>query len=223
MADHLSNADQEETWLNLAEAARRLNVHPSTLRRWANDGHIPAMITPGGHRRFATSEIARFANGRNGSQGNYGVAGMWASRAIIHVNQEMEAPSQKAWLARFDDEARNQNQALGHKLMGLILQYLSSEPDDEYDRALLEEGKRIGRQYGVNAKQQGMTLREALQASIFFRDSLMRAAIELPTTANIRPDKNVRLMRRLNSLLNTIHLAVAEVYDDGTGNHLHRD
>lgn len=216
------NAEQDETWLNLTEAARRLNVHPTTLRRWANDGHIPAMVTPGGHRRFAASDIDRFAHERGAPPGNNGVAGAWASKALVHVYQEMES-SQQMWLAHLDDESRHQNQALGQKLMGLILQYISSDPDDKYDQALLEEGKRLGHQYGVNAKQQGMTLRETLEASIFFRDSLMRAAIELPATANIRPEKNVRLMRRLNTLLNAIHLALAEVYDDGTGNHVYRD
>lgn len=221
MNDLLTNPEKDETWLSLAEAARRLNVHPSTLRRWANDGHIPAMVTPGGHRRFAASDIARFTDGRGASQGDNGIAGVWASKALVHVYQEMES-SQRMWLARFDDESRHQNQALGHKLMGLILQFLSSDADDEYDQALLEEGRRMGHQYGVNAMQQGMTLRETLEASIFFRDSLMRAAIELPATANIRPEKNVRLMRRLNTLLNTIHLAVAEVFDDGTGNLVHR-
>jgi hypothetical protein len=37
----------------------------------------------------------------------------------------------------------------------------------------------------------------------------------LPETANIRAEANVRLLRRVNALLNAVHLAVADVYDDG--------
>ncbi|MFO7661697.1 MAG: helix-turn-helix domain-containing protein [Chloroflexota bacterium] len=223
MVDLSTDSDKEENWLSLAEAAKRLNVHPSTLRRWANKGHIPTMVTPGGHRRFALSDIDRFVQDHGAIRTHHGIAGVWASKAIVHVQQEMEEETQQIWLARFDDEARQQNQALGHKLMGLILQYLSTDLDDEYDQALLEEGQRIGHQYGLNALHLGMTLREALRTSIFFRDNLMKAAIELPATVNVRPEKNVRLMRRLNRLLNVIHLAVAEVYDDGITNNLHRN
>jgi len=45
--------------LSLKEAAHLLNVHPSTLRRWADQGDILAVVTPGGHRRFSQQEIER--------------------------------------------------------------------------------------------------------------------------------------------------------------------
>ena len=45
--------------LSLTEAASLLGVHPATLRRWADQGDILVMVTPGGHRRFPRSEIDR--------------------------------------------------------------------------------------------------------------------------------------------------------------------
>src|SRR4051812_18466640 len=41
------------------DAARALHVSPATLRRWARDGRIRALLTPGGHRRYPISEIRR--------------------------------------------------------------------------------------------------------------------------------------------------------------------
>ncbi len=38
--------------LALGEASRLLGVDPDTLRRWADEGRVPAFTTPGGHRRF---------------------------------------------------------------------------------------------------------------------------------------------------------------------------
>jgi excisionase family DNA binding protein len=38
--------------LPLGEASRLLGVDPDTLRRWADEGRVPAFTTPGGHRRF---------------------------------------------------------------------------------------------------------------------------------------------------------------------------
>jgi excisionase family DNA binding protein len=37
--------------LALGEASRLLGVDPDTLRRWADEGRVPAFTTPGGHRR----------------------------------------------------------------------------------------------------------------------------------------------------------------------------
>src|SRR5256712_12763376 len=46
------------TWLSLDEAAKRLSVHPATLREWADKGQIRTFRTPGGHRRFSEVDAA---------------------------------------------------------------------------------------------------------------------------------------------------------------------
>jgi excisionase family DNA binding protein len=45
--------------LSLSDAAALLGVHPVTLRRWADQGDVLVMVTPGGHRRFPRTEIER--------------------------------------------------------------------------------------------------------------------------------------------------------------------
>ena len=46
------------SWLSLDEAAKRLSVHPATLREWADKGQIRTFRTPGGHRRFSEADVA---------------------------------------------------------------------------------------------------------------------------------------------------------------------
>jgi hypothetical protein len=58
-----------------------------------------------------------------------------------------------------------------------------------------------------------MCLTDTLQASIMFRDAMIETALQLPENLHIRPENNLRLMRRINTILNTVHLAIAEVYD----------
>jgi excisionase family DNA binding protein len=54
-------APQVETdWLTLGEAARFLGVAQSTIRKWSDDGRVPAFYTPGGHRRFRRAELEAF-------------------------------------------------------------------------------------------------------------------------------------------------------------------
>lgn len=203
----------DETWLTLSEAAELLNVHPTTLRRWANSGEIPTLVTPGGHRRFAATDLARFARERSALRNVNSLTGLWATKALAYTRQDAMARRKESWLIYFDEEARNRNRMLGQQLMGLTLQYLSSESSEETSTAILEEAKRIGRQYAENARSQGLPLRATLEASIFFRDSLIETALQLPESANIRPEANMRLLRRVNALLNAVHLAVADVYD----------
>lgn len=47
--------------LSVSEAARFLGVSSATVRRWADAGELRATRTPGGQRRFALSELERFA------------------------------------------------------------------------------------------------------------------------------------------------------------------
>src|SRR5439155_13174276 len=44
-------------WLTLREACARLDVHPATLRQWADRGRLRAFRTPGGHRRFSAEDV----------------------------------------------------------------------------------------------------------------------------------------------------------------------
>jgi excisionase family DNA binding protein len=50
-----------EATVTLGQAAASLEVSASTLRRWADDGRIRVVRTPGGHRRFPVSELRRLA------------------------------------------------------------------------------------------------------------------------------------------------------------------
>jgi excisionase family DNA binding protein len=45
--------------LKISEAARRLNIAPATLQNYANDGKVPVITLPGGHRRFKPEDIQR--------------------------------------------------------------------------------------------------------------------------------------------------------------------
>jgi excisionase family DNA binding protein len=44
------------------EVARMLRVHPKTVTRWAADGRISSIRTPGGHRRFRADDVRALLN-----------------------------------------------------------------------------------------------------------------------------------------------------------------
>jgi excisionase family DNA binding protein len=45
--------------LSAGEAAQLLEVSTDTIKRWATDGQLPYITTPGGHRRFPAEAVHR--------------------------------------------------------------------------------------------------------------------------------------------------------------------
>jgi excisionase family DNA binding protein len=61
----------EPDWLTLGQAAKYLGVAQSTIRKWSDQGLLPAFYTPGGHRRFRRRDLDSFLarSGRGGQPG----------------------------------------------------------------------------------------------------------------------------------------------------------
>ncbi|MEX2211167.1 MAG: response regulator [Gaiellaceae bacterium] len=47
-------------WLTLGQAAKYLGVAQSTIRKWSDQGKLPAFYTPGGHRRYRRGDLDVF-------------------------------------------------------------------------------------------------------------------------------------------------------------------
>src|SRR5579871_6603878 len=68
-----SSRHGEAEWLTLGQAARFLGVAQSTIRKWSDQGRVPAFYTPGGHRRYRRRDLESFVD-RSGP-GGAGAAG----------------------------------------------------------------------------------------------------------------------------------------------------
>jgi excisionase family DNA binding protein len=55
-------------WLSLGPASRVLGIDPDTLRRWADAGRVRSFATPGGHRRFALTDLNRLQQARRSTR-----------------------------------------------------------------------------------------------------------------------------------------------------------
>jgi excisionase family DNA binding protein len=201
---------EEPQWLTLKQASERLRVHPTTLRRWADEGQIPVMLTPGGHRRFAEADVDHIGERRHTIRQFGPVEAVWAKQALERARQAVGARPQQEWLSKLDEGSRSAYRELGHRLMELTIRFLAAP---EEDPAMIEDGRRLGHDYGRRSRDANLPLTVALKASMFFRDALVEAAIDLPQNVRIPRDSQTRLMQRINTLINTVQLGVAENYD----------
>ncbi|NTU82092.1 MAG: helix-turn-helix domain-containing protein [Chloroflexales bacterium] len=200
----------DSVYLSLSAASRLLGVHSTTLRRWADAGAIPVYVTPGGHRRFSRHDIETLAARKPLSTRALGSA--WAVRALAQARNDLaSAPnSRHTWLARIDETDRAAWRRIGQQLMGVVLHYINNPRDDE---DLLVEARRIGADYAVHARRAGMPLTAALEAALFFRDSLVESAMQLSEDVHPRPEESARLLRRISRISNEVHLSVAAGYE----------
>jgi excisionase family DNA binding protein len=56
-------------WLTLGQAAKYLGVAQSTIRKWSDQGRLPAFYTPGGHRRYRRRDLDAFVSGSANASG----------------------------------------------------------------------------------------------------------------------------------------------------------
>src|ERR1700693_2759058 len=107
-------------WLSLTEASKRLNVHPTTLREWADRGRIRTFRTPGGHRRFSGEDVDALATESAPELALFMSALVGQARLATSAGKLATEP----WYSRFDDASKERQRDLGHDLMRVLVGYL---------------------------------------------------------------------------------------------------
>lgn len=160
----------EESWLELAEAAKYLGVHQSTLRRWADAGKVPHIRTLSGRRRFtpAALESARQEMRQEiPSQQFENQTLNLARQKTSHLSGE-----QANWYMHLNEDQRLIFRYSGQRLFGLMMQFISrGESADMF----LEEGRRVAGDYGRICHKAGFTISQTAEAFLYFRRSILES------------------------------------------------
>lgn len=210
------NRDSAE-WLSLGKAATLLGVHSMTLRRWSDSGRFPSYRTAGGHRRFATSDVESYIAKQKQGAGDHHTEN-WASTALAETRQQVSHHKEHRWLKQIEEEdLRGEYRQLGHQLMGLLLQYVATE---DPNGSFITEARRIGQSYGIYGMRVGLSLTSILEATLFFRDILLESSLQVPINTYVESDSSLRILRRVNKIINAIQLAVTEFYETAGSNDL---
>jgi excisionase family DNA binding protein len=197
---------EEDGWLSLQEASRRIGVSRATLRSWADRGRVHAFRTPGGHRRFRERDLATFATSDRENaavQALRVVADAALGRTRFEVADGWLA--KKDWYQSFPAVAREEHRELGRQVI-LALAELMSGPEEA--DAVSTRAADLGKAYGELSLKYGISLNDDLRAFLFFRDSFIKSLTELAKSA---PALDLLvLLRRASYFVDTILLAMVE-------------
>ncbi|NND72909.1 MAG: helix-turn-helix domain-containing protein [Rhodothermales bacterium] len=196
--------------LSLSKAARKLGVHPTTLRRWADQGDILVMTTPGGHRRFPLSEIERIK--RTGRQ-RKGLATEIVDRVRADSRERLAAHAGESWLQKFEDTERVRLRSMGQEVLQLLKEYLDDNSSAGSDTSNLERIRKIGTDYGSLAAGVDLSLSELLEATSFFRDSTLESALISRETS---VDSFMTTFRAINTFFNTLLVSASSAHQAGS-------
>lgn len=205
-----ANVDRK-TWLDLSEAADFLGVHFTTLRRWADNGQIPYLRTPGKRRRFSYKVLRAFLQQmQQGGESLETAIQPLQERVIDHTRQNIRnMPGNHNWMERIDEAQRGQMKGTGHMLMALLLQYNSrTEGGDTF----LDEGRRIMRDYSQICAGAGLSLQETVRIFLFFRSSILDAVYETGSLGGGDDVAGRRVFHRSTEFLDTLILELIGGY-----------
>lgn len=202
-----SVATDQDRWLTLGQACKLLNVDESTLRRWADAGQVRTFRTPGGHRRFAESDVRAIVNGRGRKQEyTNGVE----AEATRRIRRQVHSRGNADWYATVDDTQREKLRGLGRRLMSLVADYVAKRGKKS---SLLEEARTTGAQYGEELAGAGMSLSQAVNAFTFFRRSLDQSAKQALSKQGTPPSEAVAVCEQIMALADEVLLGIAGAYE----------
>ncbi len=210
MATRFRDAPEAPTtrWITLGQACKLLGVNESTLRRWADSGHVRSFRTPGGHRRFSDEDLRRMTEERGGRGGEpYSALGQLA---LTRIRRRLQRSGDQApWYAGISEEDRERLRSLGRRLLSLVAEYKTKGRRRSH---LMDEAREIGQEYGRELLRDGLSIRDAVEAFTFFRKELDEAAVE-QVQKDDSVDEAVEMWELLTNLADQVLLAIAESYE----------
>lgn len=204
--------DKKSQWLTLKEASDFLGVHFTTLRNWADRGEIRVFRTPGGHRRFSVADLRRFLEERVGHAALPDTS-VVVDDAVGRVREEIQrlARAHVGWHYPLSESASDARRQRGRQLFALAISFVMKA---NQRARILEDGKRLGWEYGVEAAMGGVALTQTGRAVQFFRNQLGQVLRSGESIHALDAD-DVRIRQLIDQFLDEVLYSVLDGYEEG--------
>lgn len=202
-------------WLSLGPASQLLGIDPDTLRRWADEGRVPAWITPGGHRRFDRAALERLATGRRPATGGV-LSRLGASpERLTRVYRRHYAAEQNpaGSSPATDDADREAYRRDGRRLISTLIDFLDANPHDGATRARLErDAQSIVDDQARRLADADASLTEAVSAFVSARQPFLAELAGLGRRRSLDPSRLAELYGDASALLDRLLLRFIDAH-----------
>jgi excisionase family DNA binding protein len=195
-------------WLSLSEVSEILGVHPSTVRNWADRGRLPVHRTQGGHRRFRRDELDLWTQSQRAHTAEDADVVIQSALGYTRLQIGEGLLKTEGWYQKLDENARKAYRRSGQALMQGLMAYLSSE-----EPAARAEARAVGSDYAALGRRHGLSMHEATQAFLFFRNVLLDSIVKAYESAAVSSAYAWGdMLRRINLYTDQILLTLLESY-----------
>ena len=169
------NAHAEKgDWLSLKDACRLLDVSDTTLRQWADAGHLRVYRTPGGHRRFLRQDVETMTGAaRPTMEQARDDGGEGPALRRIRRRLSQDSVHQQPWFQGVEPEGHDRMRLFGRRLLSLLMQ---EQGPRRRRQELLEEARVLGQEYGTEMSERNVALTDTVEAFVFFRTMVLDTA-----------------------------------------------
>jgi excisionase family DNA binding protein len=151
--------------MSIHEASTLMGVSSATLRRWSDAGQIRTFTTPGGHRRFSRTAVARLLPAEATEHSSTD-----RRREVSRVAREVP------WFADLDPAAHRAMRRHARRIATALVASMEAIRADERASSLAE-AESAAADCGVLAAGSGIGLRETVEALFGFRASYLQALL----------------------------------------------
>jgi excisionase family DNA binding protein len=188
--------------------AESLGVHPSTVRNWANLGQIPVHRTTGGHRRFKRGEIVLWQQTQRATDPQEAQLVVQNALKLTRFQITEGHLQSEDWYQKLDQDARDQYRRSGRNLMSGLLAYLSVSGAEAE-----AEARSLGYEYATRGRRYELSVLDATQAFLFFRNTLLDAMLTVYEAASVSSSQAWSdMFRKVNAFTDRILVTLLETY-----------
>jgi len=203
----------------MRRACEILGVNQSTLRTWSDSGRVPVFLTPGGHRRYREADLRALLE--TSPVSSYEPL----STALLASHERYELVARRVlsspWFQRLDEPARRQFRMLGGSMLGLLTTYVVASSTSEREHAL-GRANELAAEYGAMATRLGLTLAEATEAFLLFRNPVLETVHQWLRDANPPPRQGGETLSRVNVFMDRVLVTMTDAHERGQGPGAHQ-
>ena len=210
----LDQPPEDGPWIGMRRACQILGVNQSTLRSWTDSGRVPVFLTPGGHRRYREADLRALAEASPAAASFEPLA-----TALLAGRERYEMVARRAlsspWFQRFDEPARRQFRLLGASMLNLLTTYLVAGQPLEREHAL-DRARELAAEYGAMATRIGLTLAEATEAFLLFRNPVLETVHQWLGAQNPPPRQGGETLTRVNAFMDQVLVTMSGAHERGS-------
>ena len=167
---------EQEPLLSISEASQLLGVSEGALRQWTDERKIKAFITPGGHRRYARTELKKFIKSQSRVLGVRDLVSELEETTRQHREIAKASLKSNAWYNKLNEETQAHLADLGRQMLHLIIKYITEPSHREENLKLIRE---VGREHGKTLAKFKLPLTDSVESFLLHRDPIINATTQM--------------------------------------------